>query len=238
MANQSAGTAGLTPAERALLRSRRRAAWLGVVALALCVLLLAALAALTALGRVPLAALIIAALLGALWIWRLAPALAQVRRIGRDLREGVQGSAEGPATIESTSTPGIFSLPRHRLHIGGRSFAMERDDALQVLPGAYYRAAFAAHSGELLALRPGRGKANDGWADELLPPVGEPSLALSGQERELLAQIAAGRSNKEIAAEMALSVNTVKMYSSQLYRKLGVRRRTEAVARARRDGLL
>jgi ATP/maltotriose-dependent transcriptional regulator MalT len=50
--------------------------------------------------------------------------------------------------------------------------------------------------------------------------------------------VAAGHSNKEIAARLALSPNTVKMYNSVIYEKLGVRRRTEAVARARALGLL
>jgi LuxR family maltose regulon positive regulatory protein len=50
--------------------------------------------------------------------------------------------------------------------------------------------------------------------------------------------IAAGLSNQEIADRLYLSVPTVKMYASQLYRKLNVRRRTEAVRRARQVGLL
>jgi LuxR family maltose regulon positive regulatory protein len=55
---------------------------------------------------------------------------------------------------------------------------------------------------------------------------------------EILRLIAAGYANKEIAQELHLSVNTVKMYASQIYRKLEVERRTEAVARGRELGLL
>jgi DNA-binding NarL/FixJ family response regulator len=61
---------------------------------------------------------------------------------------------------------------------------------------------------------------------------------LTNQEQELLQQIALGRSNKEIAYSLSLSPNTIKMYTSRLYRKLGVRRRTEAIARARELELL
>jgi len=50
--------------------------------------------------------------------------------------------------------------------------------------------------------------------------------------------IAAGRSNQAIASELFLSVGSVKTHSSHLYGKLGVRGRTEAVARARALGLL
>ena len=44
---------------------------------------------------------------------------------------------------------------------------------------------------------------------------------------------AAGRSNREIADELYLSVNTVKWHARNLYGKLGVHRRALAVARAR-----
>ena len=43
---------------------------------------------------------------------------------------------------------------------------------------------------------------------------------------------------RTVARTLSLSVNTIKMYASQIYRKLGVQRRTEAVAYARRVGLL
>jgi len=55
---------------------------------------------------------------------------------------------------------------------------------------------------------------------------------------QILDLIAAGRSNKEIAAELTLALSTVKWYTSIMYGKLGVRRRTEAVERARTLGIL
>lgn len=61
---------------------------------------------------------------------------------------------------------------------------------------------------------------------------------LTPREREVLQLIAAGRSNQAIASELFLSIGSVKTHSSHLYGKLGVRGRTEAVARARNLGLL
>ena len=61
---------------------------------------------------------------------------------------------------------------------------------------------------------------------------------LLDREQQVLELIAEGRSNQEIADELYLSIHTVKMYASQLYRKLGARRRTEAVRRGREAGLL
>jgi LuxR family maltose regulon positive regulatory protein len=61
---------------------------------------------------------------------------------------------------------------------------------------------------------------------------------LSEREMEVLALIAAGKSNKEIAAKLYVSMSTVKTHINRLYRKLGVRSRVQAVARARELGLL
>ena len=59
------------------------------------------------------------------------------------------------------------------------------------------------------------------------------SLGITAREREVLAQLAAGRSNKEIARRLNLSPNTVKTHVARLYEKLEAGRRTEAVLRAR-----
>jgi len=61
---------------------------------------------------------------------------------------------------------------------------------------------------------------------------------LSEREQSVLSLIASGATNPEIARELHLSPYTVKEYASSLYKKLGVRNRTEAVQRAQRLGLL
>ncbi|MDN4163539.1 response regulator transcription factor [Nocardioides abyssi] len=64
--------------------------------------------------------------------------------------------------------------------------------------------------------------------------VPAPGLAsdspLSVREAEVLALICRGRSNLEIAAELFVSVNSVKTYIRQIYHKIGVARRSQAVA--------
>jgi DNA-binding NarL/FixJ family response regulator len=64
------------------------------------------------------------------------------------------------------------------------------------------------------------------------------ALGLSERERSVLELMASGSTNPEIAAELHLSKHTVKEHTSSLYRKLGVRNRTEAVQRAQRLGLV
>ena len=61
---------------------------------------------------------------------------------------------------------------------------------------------------------------------------------LSEREREVLALLCTGATNREIAAAMEVGIETVKKHAGALYRKLGVRNRTEAVQRAQRLGLV
>jgi LuxR family maltose regulon positive regulatory protein len=61
---------------------------------------------------------------------------------------------------------------------------------------------------------------------------------LSARELEVLQLIAAGLTNREIAARFFLSLNTVKAHTRNIYGKLSVHSRTQAVAMARAIGLL
>jgi ATP/maltotriose-dependent transcriptional regulator MalT len=61
---------------------------------------------------------------------------------------------------------------------------------------------------------------------------------LTGRELDVLRLLAEGYSNQEIAARMVVSLNTVKKHTSNLYGKLNVTSRTQAIARARDLGLL
>jgi len=61
---------------------------------------------------------------------------------------------------------------------------------------------------------------------------------LSAREVEVLEAVAAGHTNREIAAELYLSPHTVKDHVSAVLKKIGARNRAEAVQRAQRLGLL
>ncbi len=75
--------------------------------------------------------------------------------------------------------------------------------------------------------------------EDVVPAADERlSEPVSERELEVLALIAAGRSNQEIAAKLFVSTSTVKTHVNNLYRKLDARSRTQAVARAREMGVL
>ena len=61
---------------------------------------------------------------------------------------------------------------------------------------------------------------------------------LSGRELEILALVAGGASNKEIAAELFITEGTVKNHVTNILGKLGVRDRTQAALKAREMGLI
>jgi ATP/maltotriose-dependent transcriptional regulator MalT len=79
-----------------------------------------------------------------------------------------------------------------------------------------------------------------GFEQEAAKPTTDEHLAepLSERELEVLALIAAGESNREIAIKLFVSTSTVKTHVNNLFRKLGARSRTQALARARELDLL
>lgn len=69
-------------------------------------------------------------------------------------------------------------------------------------------------------------------------PKAQAALGISARELTVLHALAAGRSNKEIAAELHVSPNTVKTHVARLFEKLEVKRRTDAINRARELGIV
>ncbi|MCX7861139.1 MAG: response regulator transcription factor, partial [Chloroflexus sp.] len=85
----------------------------------------------------------------------------------------------------------------------------------------------------------------DGDEIPLAATVNAPALAnvalpepLSQREIEVLQLMAEGRNNHEIAASLVIAISTVKSHINNIFSKLGVASRTQAVARGRRLGLI
>jgi len=108
----------------------------------------------------------------------------------------------------------------------------ERDDSAHRVSPGYIRKLLAVLKGETLS--PSKNPAQQGTMQWL----GEPVEALSEREREVLQCLAAGMSNRAIAQEFIVSVGTIKTHLNNIYGKLNVHSRTQAVARARALHLL
>ena len=70
------------------------------------------------------------------------------------------------------------------------------------------------------------------------PSAPEPNSLLTGKEREVLAALAAGSSNQQIAEALFVTIATVKTHLAHIYAKLDAKDRHEAIARAVALGLL
>ncbi|WP_431901527.1 response regulator [Nonomuraea sp. bgisy101] len=95
-------------------------------------------------------------------------------------------------------------------------------------PNALVQAVRAVHGGQVL-LAP--------EAASAMMAAEAAQVPLTEREREVLRLIAAGRSNKEIARDLAVAEKTVKTHVSNVLMKLGVQDRTQAALYAVRHGL-
>jgi DNA-binding CsgD family transcriptional regulator len=69
-------------------------------------------------------------------------------------------------------------------------------------------------------------------------PKAQAALRISARELAVLKEIAAGRSNKEIARNLNVSPSTVKTHVARLFEKLDAKRRTDATHKARELGIV
>ena len=119
--------------------------------------------------------------------------------------------------------------------------AVIRDIVTKMLDVGFDKADPSVDPGQLAHLsRIARGL---GMADKSIPMPNKRETTidiatLTTRERDLLTQIGAGLSNRDLSKRLFISEHTVKWHLSNLYRKLGVRNRTGAVAEGRRLRLI
>ena len=133
----------------------------------------------------------------------------------RELRDG--GLATRALVLTSASDQALVTLA---VQAGAAGFLYKDVD-----PDALVRALRSVHDGNtLLAPEAAGSLLRAGAAASAVRGIG----ALTGREREVLAQIADGRSNREIARLLRVSEKTVKTHVSSVLAKLGVADRTQA----------
>jgi LuxR family maltose regulon positive regulatory protein len=78
----------------------------------------------------------------------------------------------------------------------------------------------------------------DTFGESTVSQPGDLPETLTSRELDIMRLICKGYSNPEIASELVITLNTVKKHTSNIYSKLGVRSRTQAIARAQQLNLL
>jgi LuxR family maltose regulon positive regulatory protein len=116
-----------------------------------------------------------------------------------------------------------------------RSFADEGVPMARLLSAAVARGRMTDYIGRLLAVFDEAKQKSEDTADR--PSARAPIDPLSPRELEVLRLISQGLSNHEISERLVLALDTVKGHNRKIFGKLQVRRRTEAVVRARELGL-
>lgn len=104
-------------------------------------------------------------------------------------------------------------------------------------PGALLAALYAVARG-LAVFDTGLSDVRAAPRSATAPPSHQGPDTLTPREREVLALLAEGLSNKAIADRLSISEHTAKFHVNAVLAKLGVQRRTEAVVRAARMGLV
>ena len=175
-------------------------------------------------------------LIGSWWCFMLGKASMQYDLIAKDLEAGVQKLVNGVVTKELTRGIGFVSMPIHKLNCNNEQYVVSKEIFWKVVSGEEYQLSLAPLSNVVLEIDPVLRTSGQFSPNVRYYP--ESSTFLKKREQEVLELIADGLSNQEIADQLFLSVPTIKMYASQIYRKLGVNRRTEAVTKARHLNLL
>lgn len=139
---------------------------------------------------------------------------------GREILENLPGTR-----VLFLSAFADDELVRAAIVIGAHGYLLKEIDTQQLIASIKRVAA-----GESI-LDPGLRSGMVDWVMRSITPAETPDLSpLTPQEQRIVALVADGMTNKEIAAAMELSPKTVKNYLHNVFEKLGIQRRSQAAA--------
>jgi two-component system nitrate/nitrite response regulator NarP len=137
---------------------------------------------------------------------------------GRAVLQALRVQPRGPRIVIYTGSRDP-ELPREVMALGGAGFCAKIEPPERLLA---------------VVLEVAAGRMSFPFVD--VRRLGHDPLAmLTRRERELLQGLAAGRTNARLATDLGVSVNTIKFHLKNLYEKLAVRNRAEAVAMGMRS---
>jgi DNA-binding NarL/FixJ family response regulator len=172
---------------------------------------------------------------GTAWLVRLKAEWSRLRWLGGgDVPAEEELVAVWQAAVDAFGYGDVVELARSRARLATvlRAAGRGAEAAAQADLAREVARALGAEPllGEIRALGLTRASAREAGAGE--------QLILTGREREVLALLVEGRTNRQIAGQLYISEKTVSVHVSNILAKLRVGSRTEAAAMARRQGLL
>lgn len=132
---------------------------------------------------------------------------------GRGVLQALRGRANAPRVIVYTGSPNP-DVPRQAMALGAAGFCSKSDPPSQLLDTV-----MAVAAGRMVFPFIDVGRLTN-----------DPFAGLTPREREMLAALAGGLTNQQMAGQLSISLNTVKFHLKNLYDKLGVNNRAQAVA--------
>jgi two-component system nitrate/nitrite response regulator NarL len=133
---------------------------------------------------------------------------------GRGVLQALKNREGAPRVIVYTGSPNP-EIPRQAMALGAAGFCSKKDQ-----PSVLIDTILAVAAGRMVFP-----------FIDVAKLVSDPFANLTPRERELLAALAGGLTNAQMAKELAISLNTVKFHLKNLFDKLGVSNRAQAVAR-------
>jgi len=132
---------------------------------------------------------------------------------GSEVLDVLSAKDHAPRIVIYTGDVGV-AVPRRAMLKGAAGFCSKQDD-----PGALVETMISVADGRMVFP-----------FIDMSKPLADPFDTLTARERELLAALADGLTNEAIAGVLEISINTVKFHLKNLYEKLGVSSRSQALA--------
>lgn len=132
---------------------------------------------------------------------------------GRGVLETLRGRESAPRIVVYTGNASP-DVPRQVMQMGGAGFCSKSES-----PSRLVETVLAVAEGRMVFP-----------FMDMSKPSNDPFGSLTGREQELLAALSLGRTNAQIAGDLDISLNTVKFHLKNLFSKLNVKNRAQAVA--------
>ncbi|TCS64270.1 response regulator transcription factor [Varunaivibrio sulfuroxidans] len=132
---------------------------------------------------------------------------------GQGVLQSIKNTECPPKIVVFTGNM-VGDVPRQVMHLGGAGFCSKTER-----PEKLIDTVVAVSEGRMVFP-----------FMDLSRPSNDPFASLTAREQELLCSVAQGRTNAQIAGDLDISLNTVKFHLKNLYGKLDVKNRAQAVA--------